>query len=155
MCTTRPDIPVHHKSSSTTWSSAICEAHTQKVDVTCVVSSGARAKPLIPFRKLPATQCQKTSVLQQLNQACIAHLQPKNPTTTDTSPPLSTPYTMFSAALVRSRFALRPAAPALRVQKPAVARAAFSTGLRRFASHQETDAYDPHHEESFEEFTAR
>lgn len=60
---------------------------------------------------------------------------------------------MFSAALVRSRFALRPA---LRVQKPAVSRAAqFSMAARRSAAATETDAYDPHHEESFEEFTAR
>ena len=57
---------------------------------------------------------------------------------------------MFSAALVRSRFALRPA---LRVQQKPVR--AFSMGARRFAAATETDAYDPHHEESFEEFTAR
>jgi cytochrome c oxidase subunit 5a len=46
----------------------------------------------------------------------------------------------------------RPATRALFVQQP-VQRAAFSVSAGRFAG--DVDAHDPHHEESFEEFTAR
>ncbi|GAB7330714.1 hypothetical protein MBLNU13_g02269t1 [Cladosporium sp. NU13] len=46
----------------------------------------------------------------------------------------------------------RPAQRALFVQQP-VQRAAFSVSAGRFAG--DVDAHDPHHEESFEEFTAR
>ena len=73
-------------------------------------------------------------------------------------PPTHTPTTMSVSALIRcasraraTPFA-RPAPRALFVQQP-VQRAAFSASAGRFAG--DVDAHDPHHEESFEEFTAR
>jgi hypothetical protein len=65
---------------------------------------------------------------------------------------------MSVSALIRSAsrarvtpFA-RQAPRAIFVQQP-VQRAAFSASTSRFAG--DVDAHDPHHEESFEEFTAR
>lgn len=65
---------------------------------------------------------------------------------------------MSSAAF--ARFAVRArtvARPACRVQKQTIrlqpATCAFSTSTRKLAT--DTDPHDPHHEESFEEFTAR
>ena len=68
------------------------------------------------------------------------------------------PQNMSVSALIRSAtraratpFA-RQAPRALFVQQP-VQRAAFSVSASKFAG--DVDAHDPHHEESFEEFTAR
>ncbi|GAB7360576.1 hypothetical protein MBLNU230_g0460t1 [Neophaeotheca triangularis] len=65
---------------------------------------------------------------------------------------------MSSAAF--ARFAVRArtvARPACRVQKQTIrlqpATCAFSTSTRKLAT--DTDPHDPHHEESFEDFTAR
>lgn len=57
-----------------------------------------------------------------------------------------------SATRARATPFARPAQRALFVQQP-VQRAAFSVSAGRFAG--DVDAHDPHHEESFEEFTAR
>jgi hypothetical protein len=57
-----------------------------------------------------------------------------------------------SATRARAAPFARPAQRALFVQQP-VQRAAFSVSAGRFAG--DVDAHDPHHEESFEEFTAR
>lgn len=54
-----------------------------------------------------------------------------------------------SRARVAPSFARRAAL----VQKPAFQRAAFSSSASKLAG--DVDAHDPHHEESFEEFTAR
>ncbi|KAL9530745.1 Cytochrome c [Sphaerulina musiva] len=68
---------------------------------------------------------------------------------------------MSSAVLARVVRASRLSTPACRVRpmrsfQPALLRpttaSAFSTASRKLADH---DAHDPHHEESFEEFTAR
>ncbi|KAM0708022.1 hypothetical protein Q7P35_004671 [Cladosporium inversicolor] len=56
-----------------------------------------------------------------------------------------------SATRARATPFARPAQRALFVQQP-VQRAAFSVSAGRFAG--DVDAHDPHHEESFEEFTA-
>ena len=64
---------------------------------------------------------------------------------------------MSAAAFVRSASRARVAPFARRAfvqQKPVFQRAAFSSGASRLAS-ADVDAHDPHHEESFEEFTAR
>nr|POE65622.1 cytochrome c oxidase subunit 6, mitochondrial [Quercus suber] len=61
---------------------------------------------------------------------------------------------MSSAAFVRiarTRFLAAPIRRSAFV-RPAVCSQSFSTSLSRRADH---DAHDPHHEESFEEFTAR
>jgi cytochrome c oxidase subunit 5a len=66
---------------------------------------------------------------------------------------------MSVSALIRCASRARATTPfaraaprALFVQQP-VQRAAFSVSAGRFAG--DVDAHDPHHEESFEEFTAR
>jgi cytochrome c oxidase subunit 5a len=57
-----------------------------------------------------------------------------------------------SATRARATPFARQAPRALFVQQP-VQRAAFSVSAGRLAG--DIDAHDPHHEESFEEFTAR
>lgn len=63
---------------------------------------------------------------------------------------------MSAAAFIRSASRARVAPFARRafVQKPVFQRAAFSAGPSRLAG-ADVDAHDPHHEESFEDFTAR
>jgi len=60
---------------------------------------------------------------------------------------------LFRVAARASRYSARPALrPAARPLSPRTAAASFATTARW---RKDVDAHDPHHEESFEEFTAR
>jgi hypothetical protein len=109
----------------------------------------------------PAKSLQPESFQWRLHLIAKAKQERKPKTTNLTcisAPPPHNLTNMSVSALIRcasraraTPFA-RPAPRALFVQQP-VQRAAFSVSASKFAG--DVDAHDPHHEESFEEFTAR
>ena len=162
-----------HSENGRTKSQYFAENHTfitvvkAKTQYNAFVGEARRFRPTNLARALPYGAKSPTRKLPMRRRLHLSKAVAQQSSSNDNTPdsPISAPpntthhtLTMSVSALIRcatraraAPFA-RPAQRALFVQQP-VQRAAFSVSAGRFAG--DVDAHDPHHEESFEEFTAR